>query len=201
MVRRGYKIMLLGAVAMSVASLVWDGQGSSPALAASVQAAPPAPRAGLATPAAPSSEPRADTRAASTGGAQQRWAVPSADPFHPGAASAAAPLPVVVSSAPASAPAAPPAPPPAPPAATFRYLGQFSAPDGTRRVYLSVTTGGAERDVQAAVGEPLGDGYVVSAISASNVSIMHPLLSAPVSVVLPEPPAAADGAASAPHSP
>ncbi len=187
---------------MSVASLLWDARGSSPALAASVQAAPPAPRAGLATPAAASDGPRAGTPVASTSGAQQRWAAPSADPFHPEAASVAALAPALASSVPASAPTAPPAPPPAPPAATFRYLGQFSAPDGTRRVYLNVATGGGgERDVQASVGESLGDGYVVSAITASNVSIMHPLLGAPVSVVLPEPPAPIDGATSAPHSP
>ena len=186
---------------MSAASLLWDARGSSPALAAPLQVLPPAPLAGPATASAPSNEAGAGGPVASTGEAQQRWATPSADPFHPGAASAAAIAPAPAPSVAASAPAAPPAPPPAPPAATFRYLGQFSAPDGTRRVYLSVGTGSGERDVQAAVGEPLGDGYVVSGITANNVSIMHPLLSAPVSVVLPEPPAAAEGAAPAPHSP
>lgn len=82
--------------------------------------------------------------------------------------------------------AAPPPPfePPAPmaPPMNYRYVGQMRAPDGTLSLYLSR---GVDAPVPVAIGDRLGDGYVVESVSDEGVQLVYPPLGVKASVNIP----------------
>jgi hypothetical protein len=62
-----------------------------------------------------------------------------------------------------------PTEPPRAPPMTYRYLGSFTDPDGAREIYLTT----ADRTVSVRQGSQLEGGYVVEAISAAAVNVLH----------------------------
>lgn len=74
-----------------------------------------------------------------------------------------------------------PAPAPVAPPFTYRYLGQITAPDGARLVYLTK----ADKDYPVSVGTTLDEGYVVESITAEGVQLRYPPLDSRVAVHIP----------------
>jgi hypothetical protein len=119
------------------------------------------------------------------------WDKASFDPF----AGLQPPSPPVVSTASVPKPFVGPTyvPPPAAPVLNYRYLGQMVDPSGQRLVYLA----GPTKEVRAAVGTRLDEGYVVEAINTDGVRLHYPPLDARAVIPLPS---SGDGMALAPRA-
>ena len=78
-----------------------------------------------------------------------------------------------------AAPIAPP-PPEVAPALNIRFLGSFSAPDGKTSVYVKQ----ADAELEVKVGEYLLNGYLIEAVTSSELHLMYPRLSTRVVVPL-----------------
>ncbi len=74
----------------------------------------------------------------------------------------------VVAPPPVPLPVAPPEPPRAPPL-TYRYLGSFTNPQGSREIYLS----NANQTISVRQGAQLDGGYTVDAITATTIKVLH----------------------------
>ncbi|MDY0743354.1 hypothetical protein SNE35_02495 [Paucibacter sp. R3-3] len=96
-----------------------------------------------------------------------------ADPF-------ALPLPAPP---PPPAAAAPPplAPAPTAPPLSYRYLGQFTDPQGKPKVYIA----NANKDVLIEVGTELDEGYRVVAITTDEIRLVYPPLQQKASIQIP----------------
>lgn len=106
------------------------------------------------------------------------------DPFAAGHAIAVQPSPPAPKPIPLVAAPAPVPLPPAAPALNLRFVGRIATPDGRDIVYLSLS----ETSTAIAVGQVLGNGYRVEAITDDAVQLTYAPLNVSVRFPLPPPP-------------